>query len=200
MKLLISSLIVLTGFALATQARASLHSPDISHAIPSILPVDSRCTLSLGAPVIDYGTQSRWQMQDAAGINSVTPGKRRLTLNVICPYSQTMRLKLNGERAANGDLRYGRQGSMTVRLLSADLDGQAVGVARLVSGELVDVHNESILKLQPGNSIGAMAHGTLARGKKFTAYLEIEPVLPEASARVTARESSQSSLSLELLH
>lgn len=188
------------GLALSQSAEAisSLHG---THAdVPSIMPIDTRCSLSAGAPVIDYGTQSRWQLQDADGSQKVTPGTRTLTLSVVCPYSQSMRLTLRGDRAANGDLRYGERGSVTVRLLDMQLDGQNVQVARTTPDGMINGAAESSLLLQPGNSFAATHNGLPIKGKSFTAHIELEPVMPESAARVSARQTSESQLTLELMN
>ncbi|CAI1934601.1 Uncharacterised protein [Serratia liquefaciens] len=165
----------------------------------SFLPVDTQCSLSAGTPVIDYGTQSRWQLQDVAGSNAVTPGKRTLILNVVCPYSQTMRLALRGDRAANGDLRYGEQGSVNIRLLNFQLDGQNVQVASSAQAGLLDGAPESSLMLQPGKVFAVVQNGQLVKGQSFTARVEIEPIMPESAARIASRQVSEAHLTLELI-
>lgn len=165
----------------------------------SILPIDTRCSLSTGALVIDYGTQSRWQLQDVAGGQKVTPGKRILTINVVCPHSQTIRLTLRGDRAANGDLRYGDRGSVSLRLLDAQLDGQNVQMAVTAPDGLLNGTPSVITFLQPGNSIVGIQNGLPGKGKSFTARIELVPVLPANEARVSARQLNESNLTLELM-
>ncbi|UUW17347.1 fimbrial protein [Serratia ureilytica] len=186
------------GLALSQPAEAisALHGTTTDNAI---LPIDTRCSVSAGAPVIDYGTQSRWQLQDVAGGQKVTPGKRMLMVSVVCPHTQTMRLTLRGDRAGNGDLRYGDRGSVSLRLLEAQLDGQNVQVAATTPDGMLSGAPESSLLLQPGNSLVATLNGQPAKGKSFTARIELEPVMPESAARVSARQISESNLTLELM-
>jgi hypothetical protein len=190
---------VVLGLALSQSAEAisALHGTTADRA--SILPIDTRCSLSAGAPVIDYGTQSRWQLQDVDGGQKVTPGKRMLMVSVVCPYSQILRLTVRGDRATNGDLRYGSRGSASLRLLDAQLDGQSVQVATTTPDGVLSGAPVSSLLLQPGNSIAATHNGQLAKGKSFTVRIELEPVMPESAARVSAREISESHLTLELM-
>ncbi|MFL1501611.1 fimbrial protein [Pseudomonas sp. O64] len=165
------------------------------------LPVDARCKLSLGSHVIDYGTMSRGQLQDTTqGRNTLTPGKRTMILSAVCPYSQSMRFALRGDRSATGNLRYGDQGSMTVRISEAQLDGQSVQVVSTSLEGIVSGAASDTRLLQPGQIFAPIANGRLAKGKAFTARLEIEPVLPEAETRVSARQSSEATLTLELMN
>lgn len=165
------------------------------------LPVDSRCSLSTGGGMIDYGNQSRWQLQEAStGGNSLTPGKRTLTLSVVCPYTQLLRLILRGDRAENGDLRYGDRGSIVVRLFDTQLDGQSVQIMNVTpSGGVNGTATNSHL-LKPGETIAATLNGQLIKGKVFTARLEIEPIMTKEEARVAVSTRKESFLTLELVN
>jgi len=161
---------------------------------PPTLPMDSSCNLSVGNSVIDYGSQSRWQMQSATtGVNTVTPGKRILMLNVVCPYTQTMRLALRG------DLRYGERGSTVARLFDVQMDGHSVQVANTTPSGIITGTPTDAQVLQAGQTVAAVLNGQLAKGKALSARLEIEPTLPEAEARVSARKMNESTLTLELV-
>ncbi|AZE56894.1 hypothetical protein C4K03_4756 [Pseudomonas synxantha] len=189
------------GLVLAQSAEAASRLGEGALGMPSTLPIDSRCSLSMGGNVIDYGTQSRWQLRDApSGRNSVTFGKRTLTLSVACSYTQSIRLTLRGERSTSGDLRYGDRGSMIVRLFDAQMDGQSVQIIGTTPDGVINGAAADSRLLQPGESFAAIANGQLVRGKTFTAHLEIEPTLPEADARVSARQMNEANLTLELMN
>lgn len=161
---------------------------------PPPLPMDSSCSLSIGGGLVDYGRQSRWQMQSAStGGNALTPGKRMLMLSVVCPYTQQMRLALRG------DLRYGQRGTTVVRLFDMQLDGHSVQVANTTPvGAFSGTPADSLL-LQVGQTVAAVQNGQLAKGKVLSARLEIEPTLPESEARVAASQISESMLTFELV-
>lgn len=165
------------------------------------LPIDTRCGLSVSNNMIDYGRQSRWQLQDASsGGNAVTPGKRSTQFNVTCPYSQAMRLTVRGDNAANGNVRYGERGNMKVRLSGAQLDGQDVQLVIISAQGTVISQPENLLLLQPGMQFAPLFNGHIASGKSFTARMEFEPILKEQDARVASRQISEAALTLELLH
>ncbi|WBF46154.1 fimbrial protein [Serratia rubidaea] len=194
MKLLFTTLTLGVALCLVGAVRAALPDTDLTP------PPDSRCSLSAGAPVIDYGVQSRWQLQDAGGPQRVTPGKRSLQLSVVCPYSQTMHLVLRGERAGNGELRYGERGSVALRLLDAQLDGQSVQIAAATPDGVIGGAGQTSLRLQPDSGFTAVQNGRPLKGKSFTARIELEPVMPESDARVSARQVSEANLTLELMN
>ncbi|WP_447873302.1 fimbrial protein [Serratia fonticola] len=179
---------------------AVLPATDVQVNHPS-LPVDAGCRLSTGGGMIDYGNQSRWQLQAAStGGNALTPGKRTLTLSVICPYTQPLRLIMHGDRAANGALRYGDRGSTIVRLFDMQLDGQSVHIMNVTPAGLVNGTATDSYMLKPGETVAATLNGRLARGKVLTARLEIEPIMTNEEARVTMGTIKESLLTLELVN
>lgn len=162
------------------------------------LPLDPRCHISAGAPVIDYGEKTRWQLLDSLTSQTITLGKRTLMLSVVCPYSQNMLLTLYGDRATNGDLRYGDRGSISFRVHDAQVDGKDVLLSLTSSDGTLDGASVSSLKLQPGKSFAATQDGHVVMGKAFNARIEIEPTMPQSSARVTSRHTTKSDFRLEL--
>lgn len=167
------------------------------NALASLPPMlqDSQCSLSLGMPEINFGNQTRYQL-DEVGAGQLSPGTRELTLAVACPYSQAMKLALRGDRAQNGAFRYGERGSVKIRLFNARVDGQPAELMR--SGNAQATSSNSIA-LQPGETFVAVRGGAIQQGKTFTAQVEITPLLPESAARATQLSSSEARLTLELL-
>ncbi|MHA7848002.1 DUF1120 domain-containing protein [Serratia sp. D1N4] len=188
-------------FALAFSPLAGANTPFSSGFAdsPSDMMPDSRCNLSLGAPVIDYGNQTRWQLNESSsGRNHVTPGKRTIMVNVVCPYTQAIRLTLRGAQAANGDLRYGEQGSVRIHLSDAQLDGQSVSVAHITPSGVLS-GSQSSLQLKPDQSFAATVNGQLTKGKTLTVRLDIEPELQTKDAQVSSLQVNESNLRLELM-
>lgn len=196
MKRLLTLLLLAAG--LSQTALAAPMMPGNAQNNPLMPPQDQRCSLSAGASVINYGTQSRWQLQDVAGGQKVSPGKRMMMVNVVCPFSQAMRLTVRGDKAGNGELRYGNEGSVKLHLSDAQLDGQSVQVATTMPDGTLNGSAESGLLLKPGTSFVALRNGKVAQGKNLSVRIELEPVMAESAARVTAQESSEAQLTLEL--
>ncbi|MFP0195011.1 fimbrial protein [Pseudomonas sp. PHC1] len=196
-KIMTSLIFTLTSY----EVQAAL--PDLNSAGNQnlILPVDTRCALSSGSNVVEYTSQSRWQLQDAStGGNQLTFGKRTLILSVACPYSQKIRLALRGDRAADGNLRFGNQGIMLVRIHDAQLDGQSVQVVSTSSeGTINDSPSDSKLIL-PGQIFTPSTNGHSMNGKTFTVRVDVEPLLPEKEARVSAHQKSEALMTIDLVN
>lgn len=161
------------------------------------LPADNQCHTSASTTIIDYGNQSRWQMQQLDG-QKVTPGKRTLLFNIVCPYSQPLRIRLRGKQASNGDLRYGEWGSIRLQIYDVRLDDQTLPIAFVTQdGRLISPAAPSMM-LKPGNDFSPVSNGHAAQGKRLTARIDITPVLKESHARSAVRQSSDAEFSLEL--
>lgn len=162
------------------------------------MPVDSRCQISTSNSNVDYGLQSRWQMQDVDGSSqAATPGKRQLSVTVVCPFTHDMRIKVMGERNIRGGFRYGTAGELRVRIISAQLDGESVSIALTTSGGAMLGAPQETLALLPNQTFSAVRGNQPAQGKAFNVRLEIEPVLRDQDARVGSRQANESSLSFE---
>lgn len=161
-------------------------------------PPDTRCTMSVSSPFVDYGLMSRWQLLDLPG-RRVTPGIRSTLLSVVCPHTRIIKLRVQGEINASGSLRYGEHGYTLFRLLDVQLDGNA-GELRPLSpdGGLEDAAGEA-LPLTPEQRLVTLVRGQVAAGKTLTARLEIRPVLREEDARVSSIQRSESRLTLTLV-
>lgn len=163
------------------------------------MPADTNCTMSVSSPVVDYGLMSRGQLQNLPGEN-VTPGSRSLTLSVVCPYSRTMKLLVEGESREHGELRYGKRGVTQFRLLDVQLDGHPVELQTLTSaGELTGADSLKT-SLLVGQRWIPVILGRFAEGKTLTARLDIQPMIPETEVRVSSPQLSESMLTLRLVN
>lgn len=163
------------------------------------LPTERRCIISASERDIDFGLQSRGQLQEINGGRRLSPGKRNVMINVVCPFAQTMVIAIQGDRAASGNLRYGDGGDVILRLLEVSMDGQHVQMVQTsAKGDSIE-NSSSEMLLQPGQYLAATRNGQLLTGKTLNARIEIEPMVPEGDARVTQPQTTQSQLSLELI-
>lgn len=165
----------------------------------SLPPPDTRCSLSASTTQFDYGMQTRWQLRTLPGTTLLSPGDRALTVTAACPYSQVLRLKLQGETGPNGQLRYGDRGELQVRVTAAQLDGQPVGLALSRTG-----HHEATavtlpVTLGPDSELTAGEPGQPRTGHTLSLQLTLTPLLSEQDARVITRTQNESGLSFTLL-
>lgn len=159
---------------------------------------DARCQMSVSNSNVDYGLQSRWQMQDVDGTSqAVTPGKRQLSVTVICPYTHAMRLTVLGDRTPRGEFRYGDTGKLLVRVISAQLDGQTVSVALSTPEGLLRSAPQDTLVVLPNQPFSAVTGNQPAHGKALNVRLEIQPMVTDNDARVSSRQVSESTLSVQ---
>ncbi|MFJ2993402.1 hypothetical protein [Pandoraea sp. NPDC087047] len=110
-----------------------------------------------------------------------------------------MKLLVEGEGGAQGGLRYGERGLTHLRLLNAQLDGNAVELRALTQAGTLAKHSGQAIALNAGQQVALVVQGRLAEGKTLTAQLEVKPVLTEESARVSRRRRSESMFRLTLL-
>lgn len=194
--IVVSIALVLTSNAIAASQKNHIQPPPDMAAQPV---QGSRCTVSAGSANIDYGSLTRGQMQNLSGRgSSLTPGLRSLPITVSCPYSRVMTLTINGDRAANGSLRYGEYGSIRMHLKNAQVDGHSVLLAyTTANGEIIGA-TVSSQELLPGKSVSAIVNGRPIQGYSLTAELEILPILPERASRVWERTLNEARLTLEI--
>ncbi|RSB24209.1 fimbrial protein [Enterobacter cloacae] len=166
-------------------ASAPIASLDLESIQIPTLPLDAHCNLSVSNPVVDYGVMSRWQLEDI-GTGSLSPGTRSLKLSVVCPYSRTIILRVEGESSEQGGLRYGERGITRLRLQDAQLDNKAVKLRTVTPTSVITESGEYTLALNVGQQLAPVIQGRLAEGKVLTAQLEIQPVMAESETRVSS--------------
>lgn len=189
---------LLVGLFLSASAMAA--APLGMAILPMPPAVDPRCTLSVSNPAVDYGQVSRWQLEDLAGSSRLlTFGKRSVSVSVSCPYTQTIGLALRGDRASNGDLRYGSRGHTRMHLQGAQLDGKDVAVISSRTDGMASAATSNELALKPGQILAPALEGQPATGKVFIVHLELEPIVPEGEARVSSHQRLESNLRFDLL-
>lgn len=190
---------LMAGVLISIAGQASAAKLDINPLGESSLPIDRRCEVSVSTPNIDYGTQSRWQLQDSAGGQKVSPGKRSFTLSVVCPYRQVMRVIVRGSKAPDGQLLYGDRGSMSLRVMDAELDGQLAELSAINAEGGLKVQTKDRLYLRPDFGMIATQNGQPVKGKFLTVRLEAEPIMAEKDARISSPLVSEANFSLELI-
>ncbi len=162
-------------------------------------PPDSRCSLSASTTQFDYGIQTRWQLRPIPGTALLSPGERALTLTAACPYSQVLRLTLQGETGPDGQLRYGERGQLQVRVTAAQLDGQPVGLTLKQPGNHEATAVTLPITLGPDSELTAGDPGQPRTGRTLSLQLTLTPQLTEQDARVIAQTQSEGGLSFRLL-
>lgn len=76
------------------------------------------------------------------------------------------------------------------------VDGKTVQVATTAGSQLRASAESNFL--QPGQRIVAVHNGQPAEGRRFTARIAIEPIMSESDTRVSAHQTTESSVAFEL--
>ncbi|PYY90762.1 fimbrial protein [Pseudomonas sp. TKO26] len=166
--------------------------------VPSPLPSDPRCTMTISHPVVDFGVMSRGQLQEIPG-QGLSPGIRSLSLSVVCPYARAIKLLVQGDGREQGGMRYGKDGFTRFRLLDVQVDGHAQEL-RASTPEGAIAGSGQGLVLIAGQQLAPVARDQWVEGRTLTARLEIQPVLSPAQTRVSHWERSESTLTLTLVN
>ncbi len=196
----LSVLILSLAMNLTQPAVATPRSHPQFQTDPALPIADSRCQLSSSNSTFDYGNQSRWQLKETQSMRyGLTPGKRQLMVSVVCPYTQSIYLNIRGDRTPDGNFLYGRRGRLNMRLMEVQLDGQSTQVVLSTPEGKIKGASVNDLLLQPDQTFTPAIGNQPLQGKSFSARFEIEPVLSESDTRVSDRQSSEATLTLELL-
>lgn len=196
----IITITLLLGLAVSqfASARQSVE-PVLTGRQQNVQPVDNRCTVSVSNGTIDYGTQSRWQLQESSEVSQgLTPGKRQVMVNVACPYTQEMRLTVHGEPNRRGAFRYGDNGRMHVKIVSAQLDNQPVPIALSTTEGLLLENPTENREIEPEQTFVPVIKGKSAQGKILSFRLDLEPLITDSEARVSSQQISEANISVEL--
>lgn len=132
------------------------------------------CRLSISQPRVDYGMLRRAELLDEQVSNQpIILGKRTLQLSVVCAEPGAVALRFTGVPAGAQGFRFGRQGSFTLALKHAQVDGRAVELNSLQSTD-----TSALGHLLPGQVLIAKAGGLPLTGTRFSAQVEIDTYLP----------------------
>ncbi|AIC22538.1 hypothetical protein EY04_27575 [Pseudomonas chlororaphis] len=139
------------------------------------------CRLLLSDAQMNYGRLLRSQM-----IRVTTPagvfyevGKRPMTLTAICPAATAMSLTFDGQALDDKSFRFALNGSITFRVLDAQLDGRTVHLLPADQGRGT---NEQYL-IYPGKQMVPYGAGHIARGENLTLLIEVDTLIDEASTK-----------------
>lgn len=141
------------------------------------------CDMQLSNREVNYGALHRGELTTGAQMAAIPLGKRQLALSVMCRQPTAIGLRFDGQPAGADAYRFGGQGSFTVRLSDATLDGRPVQLASLSgSGGTGTASNAASMK--PNGLVVTTAHGAPVTGKAFTAQVEIDTYIDDATTRV----------------
>lgn len=140
------------------------------------------CDMRLSNTEVNYGALNRGEM-NIRGNAPIDLGSRQLTLTAVCRQAEPIGLRFEGDAVDPGGYRFAGKGRFTVKLSNATLDGNAVQLARTGSGSDSSTGAVNAVELRPNERVIAIAQGLRAAGKVFSAQVEIQTFVDEASTR-----------------
>jgi len=131
------------------------------------------CRLSLSQPRVDYGVLRRAELGEPLASQPIILGRRTLQLSVVCAEPGAVALRFTGVPAGTQGYRFGRQGSFTLALKHAQVDGRAV---ELSTSQFTETATSG--HLLPGHVLIAKAGGLPLTGTRFSAQVQVDTYLP----------------------
>ncbi|MGF6093467.1 hypothetical protein [Pseudomonas sp. 18175] len=144
------------------------------------------CRLFLSQSVIDFG-----QLRSAD--RSASLGRRTVRLNVVCPENSTIALRFQADAADGRGYRFGSQGLFGLALLHPQLDGKPVELAQLYNP------SERNGQMRPGQPLVVVAGGLPAKGRTFSAQVQVDTWLPSAATAVRDKTTLEGGGRFELV-
>lgn len=134
------------------------------------------CQLSLSQPQIDYGVLRPAERSNGRfGTQIIAPGKRTFHLSVLCVDASPMAIRFTGSPAGGPGFRFGHDGSFTLELTHARLDGRNVELAAEQT-----LAGTSGGRLLPGQMLIARVGGVPVTGRRLSAQVDLDTYLPAA--------------------
>lgn len=146
---------------------------------------DDSCVVQSSQPLIDYGRKTAAELTEGkARTNQVFIGKQTISLSAVCESKASLALSFHGQGADDRSYRFARNGSFTLKVLSAQLDGKLV---RMLPADAVAT-GSSEQRLRPGVSLVAYDGQRPAKGERLTVQVEVETYIDPEAIKVRAEE------------
>lgn len=149
------------------------------------------CALSLSLADIDFGQFNRTTLQVSGGELPLPP--RRLALNLVCETEQELTLTYHADAAAGQVFDGGVAGRYQLQISQARVDDQPVQWAAGGGSSPAQVG-----RLERQRGLQPMRAGTVVRGRRLSAQVEVEGTLDLAVLGATQAQQGQAQGSLQV--
>lgn len=164
----------------------------------TVPPAGPRCEVVLGASAIDYGAVTRYQLEGHGSTGELSFGKRRMVLHVTCSTPLLPGLVFRGPSSASNYL-FGTAGKVTLTLSEPQLDGRPVQLGNATMVGEMPARVASSARLMPGQVIVPVLDGRPARGTRWSAIVDVEPVVPRDSSQVATPTTLETNGTFQVL-
>lgn len=158
----------------------------------------SRCVISAGGSTVNYGVMSRWQLQETYRGGELTPGIRTLPVTVACAFTQDFRMRIAGNSSTAGEVRYGNNGWLKLRVNNLRVDGRATGMVVTSPAEGAREAASGSATVSDGSVFSPCSDGQKVTGRTVTFDLIVEPRLSGRDTRVGAPTTSEAGIRITL--
>lgn len=161
---------------------------------------EDKCRLQISNPKVDYGATTRAELLN----RQVSPllmalGKQSFTLSATCKTPTQMTLFFRGSAADASSYQLGGGGNFTLRLSSARLDGNVVGLGVVqAQGQLPQLRADSVA-LPPQAGVVPISNDVPIKGTTLLLQVEVDAKVSAVGSRVSDRTTFRGSGNFELL-
>lgn len=180
-----SALVALAFQAGGAYGQAPSQVSGAARAPMTVAPPAERCQLMISESDIDYGSITRYRLESGGNAAELSLGKRRMMLNVTCSSASLLGMVFRGP-SSGADYVFGKSGKVTMQLSEAQVDGRPVQVGNAGAAGTMPVSPAATARFMPGQVIVPVIDGKPAQGTRFSAAVEVEPVVPRGSSQVTS--------------
>lgn len=156
------------------------------------------CKVNLSNSNVDFGRVIQSGANSTLSVGNIHAlGNRTISLNAICPQDSKMVLSLRGTQLGE-QFKFAKQGSISVNLSNALLDGRRVDLAQVKTpGGVPGVVAASVVAV-PGEIVMPMSGGVPAQGAVLSIQIEVRPLVPVAELRTRDATTLEADLSFEV--
>lgn len=197
---IVALLAAFSVLASISAAQAQTTAPASRTTMPTMVAPPENCQLSVSEADLDYGATTRYGLQRGVGDGNdqgLSLGKRRVTLNVSCRTPARIGLRFRGP-SVGAEYQFGSQGRVALRLMEPRLDGRSILVGTASAAGLMPVAPANAVRFAPGQVIVPVENGKAVPGERFSAVVEIDPVLPESATHVRNRTAVETQGTFEV--
>lgn len=176
------------------------HGPS-APAVPMVVaPPAERCQLMVSEARVDYGTTTRYRLESNG--TDMSLGKRRMTMNVTCSSASTLGIVF---RAPSLGTDYifgnvgGKSGKVTLQMSEAQIDGVPAQLGNAMSAGTLPAAIGGTARFTPGQAIVPVIDGRPAQGTRFSATVDIDPVVPRGDNQVSSPTPLESNGAFQVL-
>lgn len=143
----------------------------------------AECDVRVSDAEVDYGALYREEIATGQKGALLPLGKKQLNVSILCDRASPMGLRLYGDPAGVDQFRFAHAGNFGLKLTDAVIDGRPVSLVQSREGRIIGSPAATIA-LSAGQAFIAVEGGQTVIGKSFSATIEVDTFIDDATTRV----------------